>query len=232
MFYGRSWAGNELPQALLHHPFRVGAETERTRHNMHSLQANPFLQTEYLQFGTAKQQELFHDLEEWKILKCLHGFKPTLAGTIPLDIDTDTSDVDILVKFNIPAHLQKICYAKFRNLPNYSFSEKTIALRVTLVCRFQTKKFQYEIFGQSVEPTEQYAWIHLMVENRFLTLADSSFREEIRNLKRQGMKTEPAFCKLLDLKGDPYKTLIQWNQKTEDQFRELLLQKGFQINPN
>lgn len=223
---------NELPQARLHHPFRVGAETERTRHNMQSLQTNSFLSTDYLQFGTPKQQELAIDLENWKILKSLHGFKPTLAGTIPLDIDTDSSDVDILVKFNIPAHLQKICYAKFRNLPNYSFSEKTIALRVTLICRFETKKFQYEIFGQSVEPTEQYAWIHMMVENRFLTLADSSFREEIRSLKKQGIKTELAFCKVLDLKGDPYKTLVQWNQKSDEQFRELLLQRGYQINPN
>lgn len=231
-FYGRSWAGNELPQAHLHHPIRVGAESGHTRHNMHSLQSHSFLGTDYLQSGTFKQQELFRDLEEWKILKSLHGFKPTLAGTIPLDIDTETSDVDILVKFNVPAHLQKICYAKFRNFPNYTFSEKTMDLRVTLICRFETKKFRYEIFGQSLEPTEQYAWIHMMVENRFLKLADPSFREEIRNLKRQGIKTEPAFCKVLDLKGDPYKTMIQWNQKTEDQFRELLIRKGFQINPN
>ncbi|TGL15434.1 DUF4269 domain-containing protein [Leptospira meyeri] len=199
---------------------------------MQSLQTNPFLGTDYLQFGNSKQQELASDLEEWKILKSLLGFKPTLAGTIPLDIDTDSSDVDILVKFNIPAHLQKICYAKFRNLPNYSFSEKTMALRVTLVCRFETKKFQYEIFGQSVEPTDQYAWIHMMVENRFLTMADPSFRDEIRNLKKQGIKTEPAFCKVLDLQGDPYKTLVLWNQKSDEQFRELLIQKGFQTIPN
>lgn len=223
---------NELPQARLHHPFRVGAETECTRHNMQALFSNPFQQFEFLQSGTPKQQELARDLEDWKILKSLHGFKPTLAGTIPLDIDTDSSDVDILVKFNIPAHLQKICYAKFRNLPNYSFSEKTIALRATLICRFETKKFCYEIFGQSVEPTDQYAWIHMMVENRFLTLADSRFREEIRSLKKQGIKTEPAFCKVLDLKGDPYKTLVQWNQKSDEQFRDLLLQRGYHIIPN
>ncbi|TGK81587.1 DUF4269 domain-containing protein [Leptospira noumeaensis] len=199
---------------------------------MQSLQTNPFLGTDYLQFGNSKQQALAKDLEEWKILKSLHGFKPTLVGTIPLDIDTDSSDVDILVKFNIPAHLQKICYAKFRNLPNYSFSEKTVALRVTLICRFETKNFHYEIFGQSVEPTEQFGWIHMMVENRFLTLADPTFREEIRNLKKQGIKTEPAFCQILDLKGDPYKTLVLWNQKSDEQFKELLLQRGFQTIPN
>ncbi|PJZ84524.1 DUF4269 domain-containing protein [Leptospira harrisiae] len=199
---------------------------------MQSLLSHPFQQIEFLQSGNHKQQDLAKDLDEWKILKSLHGFKPTLAGTIPLDIDTDFSDVDILVKFNNPAHLQKICYAKFRNMPNYSFSEKNIALCVTLICRFETKKFSYEIFGQSVEPTDQYAWIHMMVENRFLSFADPTFREEIRNLKKQGIKTEPAFCKVLDLKGDPYQTLLQWNEKSEDQFRELLVQKGFHIIPN
>ncbi|PJZ47170.1 DUF4269 domain-containing protein [Leptospira brenneri] len=194
---------------------------------MQSALTNPFLQVDYLQTGTAKQKELADDLENWKILKSLNGFKPVIAGTIPLDIDTETSDVDILVKFNIPAHLQKICYAKFRNLPEYSFVEKTVDLRVTLICRFKTKKFQYEIFGQSLEPTEQYGWIHMMVENRLLTLANPTFRERIRNLKQEGIKTEPAFCKLLDLKGDPYKILVQWNQKSDEQLKDLLSKNGF-----
>lgn len=206
---------------------RVGAGIEHMRHNMQSLEANPFLQSDYLRLGTPKQQELWEDLEKWKILKNLIGFKPTLAGTIPIDIDTESSDVDILVKYNVPSHLQKICYAKFRNLPKYSFSEKTISLRVTLICRFTTPNFQYEIFGQSVEPTEQYAWIHMMVENRFLLLANSSFREEIRNLKRNGLKTEHAFCQLLDLKGDPFKLLLQWNQKSDEEMKELLLKRGY-----
>ncbi|XDD46210.1 DUF4269 domain-containing protein [Leptospira sp. WS39.C2] len=194
---------------------------------MQSLEANPFLLPDYLRLGTPKQQELWEDLEKWKILKNLNGFKPTIAGTIPLDIQTETSDVDILVKYNVPSHLQKICYAKFRNLPKYSFSEKTISLRVTLICRFETNDFQYEIFGQSVEPTEQFAWIHMMVEHRFLSFANPSFREEIRSLKRRGIKTEHAFCQLLDLKGDPFKTLLLWNQKSDEQYKELLYNRGY-----
>lgn len=194
---------------------------------MHSPESNPFLHPDYLRLGTPKQQELWEDLEKWKILKNLTGFKPTLAGTIPLGIDTESSDVDILAKYNLPSHFQKICYARFRNLPNYTFSEKTISLHVTLICRFSTKKFQYEIFAQSVEPTEQYAWIHMMVENRFLNFAVPSFREEIRNLKKNGIKTEHAFCQLLDLKGDPFKALLLWNQKSDEEFKELLKKRGY-----
>nr|WP_291878310.1 DUF4269 domain-containing protein [Leptospira sp.] len=197
------------------------------RHNMQSLETNPFLLPDYLQMGNPKQQELWEDLEKWKILKNLIGFKPTLAGTIPIGIDTKTSDVDILAKFNVPSHLQKICYAKFRNLPNYSFSEKTISLRVTLICRFSTPKFNYEIFAQSIEPTEQYAWIHMMVEQRFLNLANQSFRENILHLKESGKKTEHVFCELLGLSGDPFKILLQWNQKSDDDYKELLSKRGY-----
>jgi hypothetical protein len=206
---------------------RVGAGNEHMRHNMQSLESETFLQPDYLRLGNPNQQELWEDLEKWKILKNLIGFKPTLAGTIPIGIDTETSDVDILVKYNVPSHLQKICYAKFRNFANYSFSEKTISLRVTLICRFSTPKFQYEIFGQSLEPTEQYAWIHMMVENRFLSLANENFRETIRELKRSGLKTEHAFCEALALKGDPFKTLLLWNQKSDDEYRDLLSKNGF-----
>lgn len=87
---------------------RVGAGNEHMRHNMQSLESETFLQPDYLRLGNPKQQELWEDLEKWKILKNLIGFKPTLAGTIPIGIDTETSDVDILVKYNVPSHLQKI----------------------------------------------------------------------------------------------------------------------------
>ena len=37
-------------------------------------------------------------------------------------------------------------------------------------------------------------------------------KEEIVSLKKQGYKTEPAFCKVLGLKGDPYHSLIQYGK--------------------
>ena len=37
-----------------------------------------------------------------------------------------------------------------------------------------------------------------------------AFKEQIRGLKRNGLKTEPAFAKLLGLNGDPYRAVLDY----------------------
>jgi len=40
-----------------------------------------------------------------------------------------------------------------------------------------------------------------------------NIRREVIHLKKQGYKTEPAFCKILGLDGDPYDSLIEYGKK-------------------
>lgn len=40
-------------------------------------------------------------------------------------------------------------------------------------------------------------------------------RAEVIRLKKEGMKTEPAFCKIFDLDGDPYESLLQYGRRLE-----------------
>lgn len=176
----------------------------------------------YLNDGNETQKKLFHDLEAWKILKSLHGFKPTVVGTIPLGIDLPNSDVDILTKFNLPSHLVKICYAKFRNFENFHLEEKNLHGEPTILVKFKTKWFHYEIFGQKVEPTLQDGFIHMKVEERILNIAPRSFRDKILELKKAGMKTEPAFSKLLGLSGDPYKQILELAHATDTELKQLI----------
>jgi len=51
----------------------------------------------------------------------------------------------------------------------------------------------------------------MIIEHAILKL-DPSVKKEILSLKKQGYKTEPAFCKVLGLKGDPYLSLIQYGK--------------------
>lgn len=48
----------------------------------------------------------------------------------------------------------------------------------------------------------------MLIEYNLLKTYGDPFRERIIQLKKQGIKTEPAFAQLLGLKGDPYLALL------------------------
>ncbi|MDP3955375.1 MAG: DUF4269 domain-containing protein, partial [bacterium] len=50
---------------------------------------------EYLKIGTSKQRNVYRVLTENKIIESLFEFSPILTGTVPIEIDTDDSDLDI-----------------------------------------------------------------------------------------------------------------------------------------
>jgi hypothetical protein len=62
-----------------------------------------FLDITYLKFGNKKQQRVHQVLIQNKIMEKLSTYTPILVGTIPLNIDIETSDIDI------------ICYIRDRN---------------------------------------------------------------------------------------------------------------------
>jgi hypothetical protein len=51
----------------------------------------------YLQVGNERQKNVFRLLEKYAILEQLKEFDPIVVGTIPIDIDIESSDVDILL---------------------------------------------------------------------------------------------------------------------------------------
>ncbi|HRF37192.1 MAG TPA: DUF4269 domain-containing protein, partial [Saprospiraceae bacterium] len=55
----------------------------------------------------------------------------------------------------------------------------------------------------------QNAYRHLLIEARLLEERGPEFRQQIIELKQQGVKTEPAFARLLGLEGDAYEALLR-----------------------
>lgn len=49
----------------------------------------------------------------------------------------------------------------------------------------------------------------MLIEHQILLEKGESFRQEIISLKKQGIKTEPAFAQLLGLSGDPYEAILR-----------------------
>ncbi|MFV3075265.1 DUF4269 domain-containing protein [Niveispirillum fermenti] len=156
--------------------------------------------------GSADQRRAHAVLARHRPFDRLDGFDTGLAGTFPLDIAVPGSDLDILVHAPDPAGLAPLVDAAFGGQALYARRLIMAADGPALVAGFLLDGLPLEIFAQGQPVARQAGWRHMLVEARLLALAPG-LRGEIRALKAAGMKTEPAFCHLLGLTGDPYAAL-------------------------
>lgn len=178
----------------------------------------------YLQLGTARQRQAYAALLKLGILTTLQAYHPVLAGTIPLDIDLPESDLDIICEVPQPAwgafqELLRCCYGQ---LPGFALSKSTFQGLPTIVSCFRAEGFVWEVFAQPQPVSQQNAVRHLTVEHAVLEAGGETWRAAVRQLKQQGLKTEPAFARLLGLPGDPYLSLLMLEGLSPQQLRALL----------
>lgn len=168
-----------------------------------------FTTLDYLQHGTPRQQHAFITLQQHQVFEILRPFYPILVGTIPINIDLPTSDLDIICCFTdkeIFKNTLNTAFGKSHGFVMTEFSSKAID---TIVVNFEVADFPIEIFAQPIPTTQQYGYRHMIIEHRLLIEKGEDFRQQIITLKRNGYKTEPAFAHLLGLIGDPYEVLLQ-----------------------
>lgn len=174
-----------------------------------------FENIDYLKSGSPIQKRGCNVISESKILYHLKLFRPILAGTLPLDLFiAEKSDLDIICESTDLSNVEKILLHHYGRFPAFFIGRKEIKNIPSLVCRFVCQDFDFEIFCQPVPVTQQYAYRHMVVEYKLLEKYGEKFRDAIRILKEQGIKTEPAFAMVLGLKGDPYEALLT----LEDEF--------------
>ncbi|MEZ4754667.1 MAG: DUF4269 domain-containing protein [Bdellovibrionota bacterium] len=154
----------------------------------------------YLKTGTPNQQSAYKLLKDHRILELLEDFNPALVSTVCVDLDIEGSDLDIICQYKQSSEFVEKCNGHFSQCDNFSITERDSYSLVN----FNLPPFPIEIYGSTIETPQNNAYKHLTAMKRVLDLADDSLREEIRILKRNGFKTEPAFASLLQLKGDPY----------------------------
>jgi hypothetical protein len=165
----------------------------------------------YLQNGTLRQRDAYTVLTNCEIIEKIAHFTPFLAGTIPLNIYTETSDLDILCCFHDEAVFYNTVCAEFNHHNNFTISKIIIEGKNTVLANFLCDGFEIEIFGQNVPVRLQMGYLHMMAEQTILQQNGEEFRRKVIELKNAGYKTEPAFAKLLGLKGDPYKAILGVN---------------------
>ena len=171
-----------------------------------------FLNINYLKSGTARQQKAFEVLNENLILQKLYDFTPILVGTIPINIAIDSSDLDIACYWKDKNHFIEMVRKNFSEEKSFQIYEKEISGEEAVVANFFTDDFEIEIFGQNIPVQEQFGFRHMIIEAKILEEKGEDFRQKIIELKKSGIKTEPAFSQLLNLKGDPYEALLNFKK--------------------
>jgi hypothetical protein len=161
----------------------------------------------YLREGNDRQRFAYRILTQYAIIAQLHVFTPIVVGTIPIEIDIETSDIDIICTWNEKNSFIK-ALEKFSHHSQFTIFETTKNERETVIARFVIENICIEVFGQRWPVFEQEAYRHMIVEHRLLVANGEMFKQQIVDLKRKGVKTEPAFAMLLGLKGDPYIELL------------------------
>ncbi|MBF0577546.1 DUF4269 domain-containing protein [Dysgonomonas sp. GY617] len=178
-----------------------------------------FRDIEYLKAGTDKQKLCYRILKEIKVLDVLYDYNPIAVGTIPIAIDVDESDIDIVCcAENLPEirDVVRLHYSTYN-----MFSDK---LRDVYVANFEHSGLPIEIYAESRPTLDQNGYRHMVVEDRIMKLAGDGFRQKIIRLKEQGYKTEPAFGKLLNLEN-PYSDLLEFELLTDEELKLLIKNK-------
>lgn len=169
-----------------------------------------FLTLDYLRRGTPRQQVVFTLVSGLGIFPDLQAYTPVLAGTVPINIDIPSSDLDILCCFDDALSFYKVVQKKVGGFPEFKIYRTSLRGEDTVVANFTAGGFAFEIFGQAVPVTQQAGYRHMIIEHMILQERGEAFRQQVLSLKQAGYKTEPAFATLLQLEGDPYQAMLDY----------------------
>jgi hypothetical protein len=167
-----------------------------------------FLNIEYLKSGNFRQKEIYDLLTKNNVLTTLQDFEPILVGTFPIGIDIDSSDLDIICCFKNSADFTKFLLFHFSKYSEFKLEEKYINGNFSIIANFRLGEYPVEIFGQQIPTIQQMGYRHMITEYKLLQKHGEDFRQKIIHLKKQGLKTEPAFAKALGISGNPYTALL------------------------
>lgn len=188
-----------------------------------------FRKIEYLKVGNLKQKQSYKILKKIKIFSILKEFNPILVGTIPIGIDVDKSDLDIVCEINLKNkdNLKNIIIKNFSQFKKIKILD-TFSTTGVVVINFFVDDMEIEVYASKVSSFKTNGYRHMIIEDRILNYCSLKFKEKIVVLKRSGIKTEPAFAKLLKLDGNPYEELLNLEFLSDEEIVDKLKELGYE----
>lgn len=165
-------------------------------------------------------------IEATDILRRLAAFQPQVAGTPPLGVDTETSDIDILCHAADADLFAETVWDLFSGEDDFRMWQWT-GNGLPLLASFRAHQWEFEIFAAG-EPVERQAgWRHYEAERRLLALGGLPFRQAVQKARSSGLKTEPAFWSVLAQNGDAYKGMLGLYEWPDTKLQQILAEAGF-----
>lgn len=180
-----------------------------------------------LNWGSDRQRDAYQALIELDIFSVLAEFDPALTGTYPLGLETETSDLDVVCHVEDFDRFIALVEAAYGYFDDFHIIRREKNGLPTMICRFQFRTFPVEIFAQPRPSEEQNAYRHMMAEAALLRAGGEEARAAIRQLKRDGVKTEPAFGQYFCLEGDPYVALLAVADMSAAEVADVVLQARY-----
>ncbi|CAM4481063.1 DUF4269 domain-containing protein [Paenibacillus tarimensis] len=177
---------------------------------------------EYLKNGSHEQAEVYELLVQLNIFEQLRDYNPILAGTVPIGINLSSSDLDIICEVYEPETFAKVVSQLYGEEEGFSVRSRTVDGVHRVVSSFVCRNWTIELFGQPIPTTQQNAYRHMIVEARVLSIWGDKARDRIIELKRSGLKTEPAFARMLGISGDPYQALLDMYDWDNERLRDYI----------
>ncbi len=161
----------------------------------------------------------------------LRDFDPRWVGSIPLDIHGPDADVDIACCAGPDLSVFKTWLTVELAEFGADVTENTHAGEPSIIARLELDGLPVEIFGRTRPVEAHESYVHWLAEDRILRLAEDRLRTDIRTLKLDGLKTEPAFARALGLGGDPYVELLKLASPGDDALRQIIEAAGYGLKP-
>lgn len=155
----------------------------------------------------------------------LAPFDPRWVGSIPLDVHGPDADADIACTAG--PDLAVFREALIAAFPDAAVADNEHAGEASVIARLTLEGMPVEIFGRCRPVETHESYIHWLAEDRLLNLAEDRFRDDIRAAKAGGLKTEPAFARVLGLGGDPFAELLKLASPGDDALRTLISRAGY-----
>jgi hypothetical protein len=182
----------------------------------------------YLNRGSERQRDAFRVLIELDLFSVLAEFDPVLAGTFPLGIEIPTSDLDVLCYAEDLETFAEVVTAAYGDQTDFEIRQREKNEVPTVICAFQVRNIPVELFAQPRPTAEQNAYRHLVAEARLLREGGEEAVRAIRDLKLEGMQTEPAFGRYFCLSDDPYEKLLTLADVSAEELSDVVIQAKFE----